>query len=587
MNGLIRLGSLLSCLAVALACTDIIVSPEASTDGSAIVAYAADAPLYYGSVNYYAAADHPQGSMHKVYEWDGGRYLGEIAEVPHTYNVVSNINEHGLVIGESTFSGLAILQQQSAGKLDYGSMISITLQRARTAREAIATIAGLMAEYGYVSGGESFSIADPKEAWHMEIIGKGEYELGAVWVSRKVPAGFVTAHANQARIQTFSLHSPEDTLYSHDVISFARKVGLYPAGAADESFSFSDVYDPVTYEGARWCEGRVWAVFSHILGAEFAAEYEDYVTGRNLTHRMPLFIQPPQPISALDVMGYMRDYFQGTVLDPTGQVFSDVGAYTGSPFRFQPLEWQSTVTPEGVQGDVPRMYHNERTISDAMTGWSMVAQTRRNVPRELAAVIWFGVDDTATTVRIPLYGGATAVPESFAGQNSQNGVQQPFLSFSFERAHDVFNMVSNFAYHRWDLVYPDVLAKVSDLQASIWQQFLQADAQAVKLYASSAQEAVAFATQFGVDTGNSVTKQWADFFGQLFVKFRDGAIYFTDSTKPMGVNANPQRCPQQWYDRIVRDTGSHYAMPVEAARKRDRDSALFAPVHKSKTVSKF
>jgi dipeptidase len=244
-------------------------------------------------------------------------YLGEIPEAAETYNVVGNVNEHGLVITESTFGGL--LEMECTGRdgiVDYGSLIWITLQRSRTAREAISTMAQLVTDYGYASTGESFSIADQNELWHMELIGKGRKEKGAVWVARKVPDGYVSGHANQARITTFPLNDPENCLYSPDVISFARKYDLYEG--ADEDFSFSDIYDPVTFEGARFCEARVWSFFSTIMGQEWSDQYLDYAQGYNLTNRMPLFVKPAAKLSPQDVMQSMRSHYEGTALDNSG-----------------------------------------------------------------------------------------------------------------------------------------------------------------------------------------------------------------------------------------------------------------------------
>jgi dipeptidase len=284
-----RVVTLLSTLSLAESCSNIIISPGASTDSSSIVSYNADSAGLYGSLYHYPATDYPPNSLRDVYDWDTGVFLGQIPEVSHTYNVVGNINEFGLSIGETTYGGVESLQSQTGAKIDYGSLIWITLQRARTAQEAIQTISDLMAEYGYASEGESFSIADPHEAWIMEIIGKGNYEKGAVWVARKIPDGYVTAHANQARITTFPLNDPENCRYASDVISFARKIGLYEG--ADENFSFSDVYDAVTFSGARYCDARVWSFFGNLLGQEWADQYLDYAMGYNLTNRMPLWIK--------------------------------------------------------------------------------------------------------------------------------------------------------------------------------------------------------------------------------------------------------------------------------------------------------
>jgi dipeptidase len=414
---IVSLCVVLQCLVEA--CTDIIVSPGASKDGSSIISYNQDTVSLYGSLYHYPAADHPAGTMRDVYDWDSGRYLGQIEEAAHTYNVVGNVNEYGVIIGETTYGGLLALEEQDGAIMDYGSLIWVALQRSRTAREAIQTISDLMSRYGYASEGESFSIGDQSETWVMEIIGKGNYEKGAVWVAQRVPDGYICAHANQARIRTFALNDPENSLYSSDVISFARKIGVYPADARDEDFSFSDTYDAVTFEGARFCDARVWSVFSTVMGSDWSNQYLDYAQGKNLTNRMPLFVKPPNDakISVVDVMDYMRSHYENTGLDMSGTLFPDVGAMIQSPYRAHPLTWSSTIEPDGVTvGDTPIDYVHERPIGTPQTGWNSVAQSRKWMPREFAALLWFGVDDSSTTVRFPIYGSATRVPENFAGK---------------------------------------------------------------------------------------------------------------------------------------------------------------------------
>jgi dipeptidase len=398
----------------------------------------------YGSLYHYPAADHPAGTMHQVYDWDTGKHLGAIPEVAHTYNVVGNMNEFGLSIGETTYGGVEALQEQDGAIIDYGSLIWITLQRAKTAREAIQVAGDLMATYGYASEGESFSIIDNNEAWVMELIGKGNYEKGAVWVAQKLPQGAVSAHANQARITTFPQDSPEECLYSKDVVSFAKDIGLYPKDASDADFSFSDVYDAVTFSGARFCDARVWSFFGDIMGQEWADQYLDYAMGANLTNRMPLWVSPPAKVSATDVMGHMRNHYENTKLSMDGTQFPDVGAtFDAVPVRAHPLTWTDS------KGDE---YLNERPIATQQTGWNFVAQSRSWMPKELSGLLWFGVDDSATTVRFPVYGSVTRVPLAFAGKGAQDGVTPPMMEFDDERAFDVFNLMANWVYSRWDLM---------------------------------------------------------------------------------------------------------------------------------------
>jgi len=435
------------------ACTNIIVERKATTDSSNIVAYNADSIGLFGSIYHYPASDNSEDAMRDVWNWDTGEYYGKIKEAAHTYNVVGNMNEFGLVIGETTFGGIGALSVQSKAKIDYGSLIWITLQRAQNAREAIKIMSSLMSEYGWGSGGESFSIIDNDEAFIMEIIGKGEYELGAVWVAMKVPQGYITAHANQARIRTFPLNDPENCLYSKDVISFAKKIGLY--NGEDHEFSFSDTYDPVSFTGARWCENRVYSIFSTIMGPDFADQYRDYAMGYNLTNRMPLFVKPPAKISPQTVMQLFRSHYEGSSSDMSGNSFLDPGAsFSYSPYRNHPLNWNSN----------GKSYFNERPISTQQTGWNFVGQSRAWMPKELSGLLWFGVDDSATTVRFPIYGSATRVPKGFAGKGAQDGVTTPLTVFDTTKAFTVFNLVANFAYSNWNLVSPDLLAKITSIE---------------------------------------------------------------------------------------------------------------------------
>eukprot|EP00602_Paraphysomonas_sp_CaronLab_P009703 CAMPEP_0185024584 /NCGR_PEP_ID=MMETSP1103-20130426/7709_1 /TAXON_ID=36769 /ORGANISM="Paraphysomonas bandaiensis, Strain Caron Lab Isolate" /LENGTH=580 /DNA_ID=CAMNT_0027557599 /DNA_START=14 /DNA_END=1756 /DNA_ORIENTATION=+ len=559
-------------------CSNIIVSPGASADSSSMVAYNADSAALYGSLYHYPAADHPKNSMRDIYDWDTGVYLGQIEEVEHTYNVVGNMNEFGLSIGETTYGGVSELQSQPGAKIDYGSLIWVTLQRAKTAREAIHTISRLMSENGYASEGESFSIADPHEAWVMEIIGKGSYERGAVWVARRIPDGYVCAHANQARITTFPLDDPEDTLYAPDVISFARKIGLYDG--PDEEFSFSDVYDAVTFSGARFCEARVWSFFGDVMGEEWAQQYLDYAQGYNLTNRMPLWVKPVQKVSLKDTMRHMRNHYENTPLAMDGEVFPDVGASYGyTPVRAHPLTWTSG----------SKEYLNERPIATQQTGWNFIAQSRKWMPQEFSGLLWFGVDDSATTVRFPVYGSATRVADAFAGAGAQDGVTPPLMKFDFQSAFSVFNLVANWAYSRWDLMYPDVLARIESLEDSLIAQANDVDIKAKQVLESSGvSAAIELVTSFSVDAGNSLVRSWANFFGEMFVKYKDGYVFTEDSSEPScGCSVANGAYTQSWYDRIVADTGDHYLVheDVDALKASAKRPGLM-PVSKAQLLAR-
>ena len=491
----------------------------------------------------------PAGTMRDVWDWDSGKYLGQIEEAEETYNVIGNVNEHGLIIGETTYGGLSSLQVQSKAILDYGSLIYITLQRAKTAREAIGILDTLMQKYGYASEGESFSIGDQNEVWIMEIIGKGEYELGSVWVAQKLPDGAVSGHANQARIMTFDQTDSENVMFATDVISFARQIGVYDG--ADEDFSFSDVYDPVSFDGARFCEARVWSYFSTLMGSDWSSKYEDYVTGQNLTNRMPLYVIPPVPVPVESIFAGMRNHYEGTVLDMTSMAFSDVGAEDGnSPYRDHPLTWESN-------GET---YLNERPIGTQQTGWNFVAQSRSWMPRELAALMWFGVDDSSTTVRVPFYGSTTMAPEAFAGVGPQDGQPAPMMKFDIKSAFYVFNLVANWAYSKWNTIYPDVLDEIKRRENTYFQFVAVMDKKSVEVYNTSGpNDAIEMVTKFSVDLGNQLVKEWFEFFGALFVRYRDGYKIMEDKNSE-ACNCSPGNAPypQAWYDRIAKENPSHF-----------------------------
>lgn len=539
---------LLALVALVRGCTNLLVTPGASSDGSSMITYNADSGTLFGSLYHYPAADHPPGTMRDIYDWDSGRYLGQIAEVEHTYNVVGNMNEFSLAIGETTYGGLSDLQEQDAAKIDYGSIIWVTLQRAKTAREAIAVLADLMSTYGWASEGESFSISDPKEVWIMEIIGKGNYELGAVWVAQRVPDGYVSGHANQARITTFPLNDPDNCVYSPDVISFARARGYY--SGTDENFSFSDVYDPVTFSGARACDARVWSYFSALMGQEWSNQYLDYAQGYNLTNRMPLWVKPAAKVDLSSVMEAMRNHYESSWLTMT----DDVGAAFGEvPYRWRPMSWTSG----------GNSYVHERAIATQQTGWNFVAQSRPNLPPPLSGLLWFGVDDSATTVRFPMYSAATSVPSAFAGQGPQDGVTPPMMKFNMQHAFYVFNLVSNWAYSRWNVMYPDVYAAITAKEDVYIKEVAEIDKQALAIYDSAGVEAaVQFLTLYSVTRGNELVQEWSNFFGEMFVKYRDGYVVTADAADPAcGCSVGTINYPQKWYDRIAESTGTHYEEP--------------------------
>ena len=535
----------------ALACTSLLVSKGASADGSTLITYSADSHELYGELYYTPARRNAPGAWRDIFEWDTGKFLGRIKEVPVTYSVVGNMNEHQLSISESTFTGRKELEGPS-GLIDYGSLIYTALERAKTAREAIQVMTDLVAEYGYASTGESFSIADPKEAWILEMIGKGAGQKGAVWVARRLPEGTISAHANQARIRQFPLNDSANVLYSKDVISFAREKGWF--SGADKDFSFADTYHPLDFGGIRFAEGRVWSIFRRAAPSlGLGVEYAD---GSAPDKRLPLWVKPDRKLSVQDVMGLMRDHFEGTPLDMS----KDVGAGPYAlPYRWRPMTWK-------VDG---KDYVHERAISTQQTGFSFVAQMRSWMPAPVGGVLWFGVDDTATTVYTPVYAGVRHAPANFAQGVGSRG------QFSWDSSFWVFNWVSNQAYGRWS----DMSVDVQKVQGELEGQFLadQGDIEkaALELYKSSPEQARAYLTDYSSQQGTKVHTRWRKLGEQLLVKYIDGNV------RDESGKVNHPKYPDSWYRTIVRDAGPKLAVP-ETPAPAAPDVKPSAPASQSK-----
>jgi dipeptidase len=510
-------------------CTNFLISKGASADGSTMITYAADSHDFFGALSFIPPGVHPEGATRDIFEWDTGKHLGQIREAPVTYSVVGLMNEHQVAIGETTFDGREELK--GTGIVDYGSLMFIALQRSTSAREAIKVIGELVAEYGYASTGESFSISDPDEVWILEIIGKGEADPGAVWVARKIPDGFISGHANQARIRTFPLDEPETCLYSQDVISFARDQGYFDG--EDASFSFADVYAPLTYGALRFCEARVWCMFNRTAPSQQIPS--ELVTGADAEERLPLWIRPDHKLSVSDVMGLMRDHFEGTDLDMTQD--AGAGPYR-LPYRWRPLTWEV----EGVE------YFNERAVSTQQTGFSFVAQSRSWLPDPIGGVLWFGVDDTYSTVYFPVYCAVHEVPQSFAENNGS------LYDFTWDSAFWVFNWVSNFAYLR----YSDMIEDIRTVQQELEGRFLS-DQPAVEqaaeiLFAQSPRLAVDYLTEYSVKAGDELTQRWTKLGEFLLVKYIDGNV-----KTPTREVTHPGY-PERWYRGVVGDAGEKLKM---------------------------
>ena len=481
------------------ACTNFIVTKGASTDGSVMVTYAADSHQLYGALYYTPKGKFKPGAMLRVEEWDTGKYLGDIAQVPQTYTTVGNMNEHSLIITETTYGGLHQLEDPN-GKIDYGSLIYITLQRAKTAREAIKTIVELANTYGYASSGESFSIADADEAWIMELIGKGDStndpsRKGIVWVAYRIPDGYVSAHANQSRITKIVKNDPENCLYSEDVISFARKEGLYEG--TDEDFSFCDTYAPLDFGGMRGCEARVWSFFRSITGG--MDKYIDFAMGLNPNNKMPLWVKPTEKISPKRLFDAMRDHYEGTPMDMT----TDIGAGGhGCPYRWRPMYF----TVDGVE------YCNERATATQQTGFWLCGQARK----DKVGILWFGVDDAATSALTPIYVNTTEVPWCLSEKNGS------MLKYSNSSLFWITNRVAQFAYLRYDLIGGKVREYVDNWENNMLKDVENIDKAIAS--ASNAKKQAKIATLYTTTRAHMLFNEWVELDKYLMVKYIDGNV---------------------------------------------------------------
>lgn len=517
----------------AYACTNFIVTKGASTDGSVMVTYAADSHQLYGALYYTPKGNFKPGTMLRVDEWDTGKYLGNIPQIPTTYTTVGNMNEHSLIITETTYGGRAELEDAN-GVIDYGSLIYITLQRAKTAREAIAVIADLTATYGYASSGESFSIADAEEAWIMELISKGKYGKGIVWVARRIPDGYVSAHANQARITTFPLNDPENCLYSEDVISFARERGYF--SGSDEEFSFCDAYAPIDFGGMRGCEARVWSFFRTV--ADGMDKYIDFAMGVNPQNKMPLWVKPTEKVSPKVLFDAMRDHYEGTPMDMT----TDIGAGGHAlPYRWRPMYF----TVDGVE------YCNERATATQQTGFWLCGQARK----DKVGILWFGTDDAATSALTPIYVNTTECPWCLSEENGS------MLKYSDTSMFWITNRVAQFAYLRYDIIGKKVRENVD-----AWENNMLKDVGVVDKAmeaAPNAKKQAKIATEYTLNRAQQLFDKWIELDKYLMVKYIDGNVKSEDNNGFID-NGNGKDIPdkiqqpgysEKWKRAVAADNG--------------------------------
>ena len=522
------------------ACTNFIVGKKASADGSVIVSYSADSYGMFGWLYHYPAATHPDGAMRDIHDWDTGKYLGQIKEAKQTYNVVGNMNEYQVTIGETTFGGRPELVD-TTGIMDYGSLIYVALQRSRTAKEAIKVMTDLVKEYGYYSSGESFSIADPNEAWIMEMIGKGPGIKGAVWVAVRIPDDCIAAHANQSRIHKFNLNDKDNCLYSPDVISFAREKGYFTGKNSD--FSFADAYCPLDFSGLRFCEARVWS-FYNMFSKTTGDAYLPYILGES-KEPMPLYIKADSKLSVRDVQRAMRDHYEGTPLDIT----KDLGAGPfETPYRLSPL----TFKVDGVE------YFNERPISTQQSAFSFVAQMRANLPDPVGGVLWFGLDDANMTVFTPVYCCTDRIPVQYAEGNGD------CITFSWDSAFWIYNWVADMIRPRYSLMIDDMRAVQKELEDTFESAQSGIESSALKLYQESPEKAKDFLTNYTDMTARTTVDRWKKLAEFLIVRYNDGARKLVKNGKmvaPETGNCAPLErpgYPEEFLKEVVKATGDRY-----------------------------
>lgn len=483
---------------ITLACTNIIVGKKASKDGSVFVSYSADSYGAYGVMQHYNASTHKKGDKRIVRDWETNKYLGEIDEAPITYNVVGNINEFQLTIAETTFGGREELVD-TTGIIDYGSLIYITLQRAKTAREAIKIMDELVNRYGYCSEGETFSIADPNEAFIMEMVGKAGKERGAVWVAVRIPDEAVCVHANQSRIHQFLKLPKQQVLYSKDVISFARKMKLYEG--KDIDFDFAKTYCPLNFDGARYCEARVWTVYNRF--AKGMEKYLDYASGNNIDAApLPLYIYPDRPVSFDDVMSAMGDHYENTPFDMTND--PGAGPYL-SPYRPRPLAWKYN----------EQTYFNERPVGTQQSSFSFISQMRSSLPNPIGGILWFANDDAHTSPYTPVYCCVREVPSCYTLKYG-NAVK-----FSLKSAFWVQNWVSNMVYPRYSQVYPDVKRVIDELHQKHFTAQNNIETTAQDLYKTNPENTIAFLTKYSNRMAEEMMTRWVELGWYLVVKHND------------------------------------------------------------------
>jgi dipeptidase len=540
--------AMLGSVSEAEACSNFIVGKKASVDGSVMCSYSADDYGMFQYLCHYPAAKHAKGEMRKIFDWDSNKYYGEIPEAAETYNVIGNINEWQVTIGETTYGGREEMVD-STGIMDYGSLIYVALQRSKTAREAIKVMTTLANTYGYNSGGETFTICDPNEAWIMEMMGKGAGSKGAVWVALRIPDDAICAHANQSRIGKFNMKDKKNVMYAKDVVSFARSKGWFKGKDAD--FSWKMAYAKPDFSGRRFCDARAWAMLNHFYDM---SPYLDWALGKNPDAQdMPLWVVPNKKVSVQDVENVMRDHYEGTPLSVADG--SDIGGGIWEmPYRPTPLMYK-------VDG---KQYFNERPVSTQQSGFVFVSQMRSWLPREIGGVFWFANDDANMAAFTPVYCSMTERPECY------NTPGADALHFSKKNAYWVCNMTSNMVYPRYSLMFPTLKEVRDSLDNSYFAAQAGVEKKAQELYTQNPQAAVKYLNDYSVEKAQQMLARWNQLFEFMVVKYNDMIIKPTDKNgtfkkTPYGLGATPVRpgYPEKFAKQLVKQSGDKFLVPEE------------------------
>ena len=546
MKKITLLAVLLIASAYATACTNFIVGKKASKDGSVLCTYSADDYGMFQGLAHYPAAKHAKGEMRKIFDWDTNVYHGEIPEVPETYNVIGNINEYQVTIGETTFGGREEMVD-STGLIDYGSLIYIALQRSKSAREAIKVMTSLVETYGYNSEGETFTICDPNEAWIMEMMGCGAGSKKAVWVAVRIPDNAICAHANQSRIRTFNQNDKKNVMFSKNVITYARQKGWFSGKNAD--FSFCDAYAAPDFGGRRWCEARVWSFFNRF--SDDMKPYIPYVEGRApKATPMPLWIKPKKKIDVADLEAAMRDHYEGTpfALD------SDIGGgIWDMPYRPTPLSFK-------VDG---KEYFNERSVSTQQSGFVYVSQMRSWLPREIGGVLWFGNDDANMVAYTPVYCCTTKAP------NCYHTPKADAVTFSMDNAYWVCNWVSNMVYPRYSLMFESLREVRDSLDNSYFKAQAGVESKALQLYKENQQQAVDYLNSYTAQTAQQMLDRWKMLATHLIVKYNDMIVKpeengaFLRTKTGLGAKVVRPGYSEKYARELIKQTGDKFVVPTE------------------------